>query len=181
MPLKRIFTGTFVDSSIFADSYDELQQDFRDITRGKWVEPENLHFTYQFIGDTDDSIVEVIKANLKPYLIEYHSELIMKGLGTFPDMRNPRILFANVINPLGDVYDIQLKTTKILEKFGYKAERREYHPHITLQRIKYAERANFRNTIEKYSEKLFGSMVSFKFNLIESILTPKGAIYKIIK
>ena len=180
MPLKRIFTGTFIYSSVFSDSYNNLQKDFRNVTKGKWVEPENLHFTYQFIGDTDDSIVEIIKANLKPYLIEYHSELIMKGLGTFPDMRNPRILFANVINPKGDIYDIQSKTTRILEKFGYQAEKRQYHPHITLQRIKFADRTNFRTTIEKYSETIFGNMLSFKFSLIESILTPNGAIYKII-
>lgn len=181
MSLKRIFTGTFIDRSIFSDSYNVLQEDFGQITKGKWVEPENLHFTYQFIGDTEDDIVNEIKENLKSYLIEYSSELIIKGLGAFPDLRNPRILFANVINPNGDVYDIQLKTTRVLEKFGYKAERREYHPHITLQRIKYCDQAKFRTLINKYSETLFGNMQSFKFSLIESILTPNGAIYKIIQ
>jgi 2'-5' RNA ligase len=181
MSLKRIFTGTFIDSSVFSDSFNNLQNDFRNVTKGKWVEPENLHFTYQFIGDTEESVVNEIMEHLKSYLIEYRSELIIKGLGAFPDLRNPRILFANVINPNRDVYDIQLKTTRVLEKFGYQAEKRQYHPHITLQRIKFADRTNFRTTIEKYSETLFGNMLSFKFCLIESILTPNGAIYKIIK
>lgn len=181
MSTKRIFTGTFLNSSSIKELYNEIIKDFNNITKGKWVEPENLHFTYQFIGDTEESVIDEITESIRPYLIEYDSKLILKGLGAFPDLRSPRILFVNVINPDNVVYDIQMKTTRILEKFGYKPEKRKYHPHITLQRIKYADKGNFKKIIEKYSETFFGEMNYFKFSLIESILTPSGAIYKKIK
>ncbi len=180
MSLKRIFTGTFVESDYFKVKYDEVISDFKNITKGKWVEKENLHFTYQFIGNTEESIVDEIIESLKEYLIEYNSKLIVKGLGSFPNSTNPRVLFANVINSDKIVYEIQIKTTTILEKFGFKAEKRDYHPHITLQRIKFADKRDFRKMIEKYSDTLFCEVNSFKFNLIESNLTPNGAIYKII-
>lgn len=178
--MKRIFTGTFIDSSIFADIYSNLVSDFKNATKGKWVEPENLHFTYQFIGETDESAVEDIRHSLKNYIVEYNSLLVIKGLGAFPDLRNPRVLFANVINPDKKVFEIQQKTTTILMGYGYKPEKREYHPHVTLQRVKFSDRAYFRKAIEKYSDTVFGEMKSFKFDLIESILTQSGAIYQVI-
>ncbi|MCX7735918.1 MAG: RNA 2',3'-cyclic phosphodiesterase [Candidatus Kapabacteria bacterium] len=181
MASKRIFTGTFIDGLILDNIYDELQKEFKNATKGKWVEIENLHFTYHFIGDTEESVVEKIRDSLKNYHTNFESNLIIKGLGAFPDLRNPRVLFINVLNPDGKVFEIQKETTKILQKFGFKPEKREYHPHITLQRVKFADRTNFRKAIEKYRETLFGEMKSFKFNLIESILTPNGAIYKIIE
>ena len=51
MQTKRLFTGTYIDKEIFEDIYEDMLEDFKGITTGKWVEPENLHFTYHFIGD----------------------------------------------------------------------------------------------------------------------------------
>ena len=51
MKTHRLFLGTFIDQHIFKDIYDEIYNDFDGPEGGKWVEAQNLHFTYKFIGD----------------------------------------------------------------------------------------------------------------------------------
>ena len=48
----RLFTGTYVDDELFRYIYNDIKDDFAGATFGKWVEPDNLHFTYHFIVES---------------------------------------------------------------------------------------------------------------------------------
>ena len=97
----RLFLGTYVDYSMFADNYKTIQDKFKGISFGKWVEPEILHFTYFFIGDFPVNELSKLKSSLANITDKYSSEIIFKGIECFPNLRNPRVIHIPVINPDG--------------------------------------------------------------------------------
>jgi RNA 2',3'-cyclic 3'-phosphodiesterase len=177
MQTKRLFFGTFIDSTIFQYIFEELQSEFSSVTQGKWVEPDNLHFTYQFLGDTDVSIIPEIKYNLGNYLKTHNSGLLIQGLGVFPKIKRANVLFTNIYCMDKIIFEIQKQIEKVMQKFGFQPEKREFTPHLTLQRIKKSDTSELKILLDKYKSHKFGYLDSFSVDLIESKLTPKGPIY----
>ena len=178
MESKRIFIGTYIDPSIFEFIYDDIKEDFKNASFGKWVEFENLHFTYKFLGDTSISLLKQIQDDLSEILVTYNKLIQIKGIGAFPDLRKPKVLVANIYSQNNILQDISSKIDKILLNHNIKPEDREFKPHLTLQRIKSTDRLNFKEVIAKYIDYDFGEMTSFSVKIIESVLTSKGPIYK---
>lgn len=180
METKRLFIGTFIDSYLFKNKYEELQQNFNECCGGKWVEPNNLHFTYQFLGDVEAKLIPVIKSSLADCLVEYNSNLKFKGIFALPKPSFPRVLYVKIINDDQKVINIQKKMEKIMTANDFQPETRVFIPHVTLLRIKQFERYKFVQMVEDFKFYEIGDMRQFKIDLIESQLTKEGPIYNII-
>ncbi|MFP4526973.1 MAG: RNA 2',3'-cyclic phosphodiesterase [Candidatus Kapaibacterium sp.] len=180
MAAKRLFTGIFIDCGIFEDIYPEIKSDFEPAVSGKWVEPDNLHFTLKFLGDTDVEIIDDIKESLADLTAEINSPLFLKGMRAFPNLKRPRVLVVPVFNPDRELFRIHADMESRLEQFGFERERRKFQPHMTLMRIKSFADDVFQDIAKKYSAFEFGEMTHFRVNLIESHLSKSGPTYKII-
>jgi 2'-5' RNA ligase len=178
--MKRLFIGTHVDDSLFEFLYKGIQDDFNPVCTGKWVENENLHFTYKFLGNVEDNKIPEIMNLLKEELTTFNSSLIFKGLGSFPDTKKPNILFCRIFNPNKQIFQLQESIDDKLATLGFEKERRRFKAHLTLRRIKTYTK-NFENILSFYKDFEIGEMQSFSVNLIESTLTPQGPIYKILE
>jgi 2'-5' RNA ligase len=65
-----------------------------------------------------------------------------------------------------------------LEKIGFQAEDRPFHPHLTLGRVKSSRgREELVGRMEKYREEEFGDFLVERVNLFKSDLRPSGPIY----
>ena len=181
MRTKRIFIGTFISQDIFSNIYDVLKSDFAKATNGKWVEKENLHFTFKFLGDVDINIISQISSELVEELKLYNCELTFKGLSCFPNIRQPKVLFSKIFTNKELINSIYNRIEQKLLDFGFEAEKRRFDPHLTLQRIKQYDNKLFPDIISKYANEVFGTMSSFEVVMIESELTRSGPIYKVIK
>lgn len=177
--MKRLFIGTKISPDIFDFVYDDIKQDFTGITKGKWVEKENIHFTYKFLGDCDEKLIPKIKASLEEILGEHTSSIIIQGISVMPFNR-PRVLFAKFFNPDKLILKLYKKIDARMQALDFEEENRPFKPHITLQRIKWADKAELKSVLDQYQSINFGDMNSFQINLIESQLTPQGPIYKTI-
>ena len=177
---KRLFIGTYIDPDIFEFIYDDIRDDFSHNSTGKWVEPENLHFTYFFLGDVDVSKVQPIKNALRPVLGSIDSELIFKGLNAFPNINRPKVLFANIINPDNSISLKHDEISTILSDFGFKPENRKFNPHLTFRRLKTYQQPDFKKAVSVYRNKEFGIMGNYRIDLIESKLTRSGPVYNIL-
>lgn len=178
METKRLFIGTFINNSLFESKYKSIRNDFEHNCSGKWVGMNNLHFTYQFLGDVEaGSIAEIINS-LKDFLINYDSKLIIKGLSALPKPDFPKVLYAKVQNEGDLVINIQKQIENVLISWGFQPENRAFTPHITLLRIKKFERNKFIESIKKYKDFEIGVMDRFKIDIIESELTKYGSIYR---
>lgn len=176
---KRLFIGTFIDTSIIKYYYPSLKQDFDAVSKGKWVELENLHFTYKFIGDVDYEKINFIKDSFHDLLRTYESNIELRGLSVFPNPNIPKVLFVNIYNRDNQVFKIFKEVEKRAVELGYKKERGRYKPHLTLKRIRTNQRA-FGQILSEYRNIEVGKMKQFSVSLIESELTRKGPIYKIL-
>lgn len=180
MNTKRLFIGTFIDRDVFKYSYEDIIEDFKMAVFGKWVEIENLHFTFKFLGDVKMQEITKIKEELDDLFTDIESPLIFNGLGGFPNLINPRVLFANIIDNSGQLEFINNSIEKRLFNLGFPADNKPFKPHLTLIRLKDFNKFEFKNAVSKYKDYEFGEMDSFKPVLIESKLTPKGPIYSVV-
>ncbi len=178
----RLFLGSYIDRIIVVNFYNELSAKLSKSVKGKLVEPNNFHFTYQFLGDCNKRELVEIKELLNPYFTEYNSILVLKGISAFPNKINPNVIYLNIENQDKKVIEIQSEMSKILAGLGFKADYKKFVPHITLIRIKeIIDKSALSSFFDEYSDHNFGSQDSFRMNLIQSTLTPKGPIYKILK
>lgn len=63
----------------------------------KWVDPNNLHITLKFLGDTLPSQVDEVGEELNQVAKLFSAfSFELEGLGFFKNKGMPRVLFANI-------------------------------------------------------------------------------------
>ena len=78
-------------------SIDGLKKSGADV---KWVSPENIHITLQFLGETEEAHIPLIKEALDKILLPYSPFYIkIAGVGCFPDTRRPRVIWVGRKSP----------------------------------------------------------------------------------
>lgn len=148
----------------------------------KWVKKEGMHLTLKFLGEVAEDNIPKIESLLRKTSERHNSfPLHLLGIGTFPPgKKNPRVLWVGIEeNKRLEAFQAQIEEG--LAKLGFPKEKREYHPHLTLGRIKihsYLGEALFQ--LEKNKEKSFGEMLVRKITFFQSILKPTGAKYKVL-
>ncbi|MCO4844626.1 MAG: RNA 2',3'-cyclic phosphodiesterase [Sulfurovum sp.] len=154
----------FIASPIILDDYASIQEDFKDIIEGKWVEEQNLHLTWVFLGNVEDEkpVIDKLK-EISPL----ERNISIKELGYFG--RPPRVFFSK--SEELELYD----KAKELRNAGFDLYR--FKPHMTLCRIKaiHAYKA-YKEKLKAYREKELGFILP-EIHLYESTLTSKGAEY----
>lgn len=161
---KRNSMRLFIASPVILDDYASIQEDFRNIIEGKWVEEQNLHLTWIFLGDVEDEkpIIEKLK---KTSPLERNIRI--KELGYFG--RPPRVFFSK-----SEEKDLYLKAKEFRDA-GFDLYR--FKPHITLCRIKTIHNYKaYKEKLKTYREKTLGLILP-EISLYESTLTKKGADY----
>lgn len=157
----------------------ELDRGFRDIT---WVRPEGIHLTIKFLGEVDEARVSVLTDALNaagrgvmPFTVK------VGRIGAFPDMSRPRVLWA-AVDGKGGLIELQRNIEEALFRLGFEKETRPFSPHLTLCRIKSFKEGR---RLAALAGELKGApdaefQVS-SYALIKSVLSPKGAVYSIVK
>jgi RNA 2',3'-cyclic 3'-phosphodiesterase len=153
----------------------------------RWEQAYKLHMTLKFLGDTQPDILDNLKSKLGT-IAAAHKSFWMKyeGFGCFPDTKNPRIIWVGC-SPLSSALEhLQQDVERMTASFGFEPERRAFHPHITIGRVK-AESASKRRKIPDLINKLenltFESLESevHTIMLMKSELRPHGSVYSILE
>lgn len=103
-----------------------------------WVDPGSLHLTLHFLGnDVAPSQVPAI-ASAVDHVCEQTTpfDVVFGSLGTFPDTRNPRIIWLGVLQGTESLARLQTSLCAALDPLGFPAEARGFHPHLTLGRLR---------------------------------------------
>jgi 2'-5' RNA ligase len=146
----------------------------------RWVRPEGIHLTLKFLGDTPAAQVAQI-AEAMCAACEGHAlfAISVGGMGCFPNVRRPRVLWVGVEEPTGALSRLQADVERALQPLGYPRERRGFSPHLTLGRI----RGRDRDAVEALGAYVararvrLGAMEVDEVHLIRSELLPGGAVY----
>lgn len=148
----------------------------------RWVRSGGIHLTLKFLGDTPEGKVPAIQEALT--VVGRNAPpctLIAQGLGCFPNLRRPRVLWVGVNEPTGRLEALQEAIEEAMTALGYRPERHGFTPHLTLGRVR---RGASRRDEEQIAEAIEGTTVgrlaeftADHFELIRSDLKPTGAEY----
>jgi 2'-5' RNA ligase len=145
--------------------------------RLRWVRPENLHVTLQFIGEVEATKLDGIRSALTAMGMAAPVDLHFRGLGFFPDEKHPRVLWVG-LKASGNLPVLARDIDHALEAQGIQRDERAFTPHLTLAR--FASRGfddNLRTAIQENSQREFGAFEAREFHLMQSKLKPSGAEY----
>jgi 2'-5' RNA ligase len=145
----------------------------------RWVRPENIHLTLKFLGDIKKTDTEKVARAVSESVTGYPPiSLAVKGIGVFPGIKRPRVIWLGVSNQLDTLTVLQKTLDEKLEEIGFPKEKRPFRGHLTLGRIKSKIDPKTLNTVLKEfiqfeSERFFADRII----LYKSELKPKGAVY----
>ena len=180
--MRRTFIAIEIPASVKLKELLELIRiDLRE-DRIRWVNPEKLHITLSFIGDTSEQQLINISEQLEEICSGYSSmELHFKELGVFPNLRKPRVFWIGMeknklLENLRSDIEIML-----LDK-GIKRENRPFKPHLTIARIKWMEDFDkLKYRLQEYRGETIQKTKIEEVIYYESKLTANGPIYHSIK
>ncbi len=149
----------------------------------RWVHPEKIHLTLKFFGNIEESKVDSIFKTIEEPL-QTHQPFLLKvrGVGAFPQWRNPRIIWMGLVDGDEILNTLQKEIETQLEKIGFQPEDRPFHPHLTLGRMKSPKgKEALVERMERYKEREFGDFPVERVVLFKSDLKPSGPIYTALK
>jgi 2'-5' RNA ligase len=147
----------------------------------RWVSAPGMHLTLKFLGETGQEGVAAVSEALGRIAARHRSfPLVLEGTGSFPPGRPPRVLWVGVRSQPALLL-LQEGIDRDLEKMGFPAEERAFHPHLTLGRVKGPAFLREASTeLGKREHSVFGEMEARKVTFFESQLGPGGARYRVI-
>jgi len=174
----RLFIAISLNSQL-QQKLTELQEKFRARKGIRWVKLQNIHLTLNFLGEVDEQKIPLIKKAMQkatrgvsPFSLSFD------GLGTFPNLKAPRVIWLGLKSEK-EVVSLQQRLEKELSRIGFSPEKRKFQPHLTLGRVKFLEnKKEFVKRMQELEQASLSSKLRVdKIELIESKLTPQGPIY----
>ncbi|HWZ33036.1 MAG TPA: RNA 2',3'-cyclic phosphodiesterase [Bryobacteraceae bacterium] len=130
----RLFTAIDIPAEVQRNLRGLLDR-LRPAAKIAWSTVEKLHVTTKFIGEWPENRLEEMKGTLQQVCSPSTIEITVRGLGWFPDARNPRVFWAGVESG-PELAMLAHATESAVEKIGVPVEQRKYSPHLTLARIR---------------------------------------------
>lgn len=180
--MKRLFAAVKIHPSPeFLKTYNSLKSGLH-FTRITWVNPENIHVTLKFFGETEETRIPDISKVLHDVAKRHQpftSELV--NVGIFGSSYDPKVIWfgmekAEPLKALG------ADVLKAVESIGWEHDRQNFVPHLTIGRIKnIPDKHLFQTIIDVYKKTRMQEVRVNEFHLYESILTREGPIYKVLE
>lgn len=181
----RLFFAVLLPEELISELtavQDDLKRKITD-SGVKWTKPEQLHLTVKFLGETDpDRLQKVLPAGLAVREGRKPFELSIGGLGAFPNMNRPSVLWVGANKGADSLVSLALQLDGLLVKYGYKKEARPPTPHLTLARIKtYSGEAEVSRVLKTAEVGEIGATTIDRFTLMRSTTKPTGSEYSVVE
>ncbi len=182
--MTRAFLALSLDEETRAAVAAEIER-LRPLSRAvAWVPAPNLHLTVRFLGEQSEARIEELRAELDgavagvpPFALRLH------GIGAFPGLERPRILWVGVAEGALAARELQSRVEAALGRLGFAPESRPWHPHLTIGRVfddrRWRREAGpaLREAVAQASRRSFGTLSVSRVALMRSDLSPRGARY----
>jgi len=148
----------------------------------KPVEPENVHITLKFLGDTNEDLLEEIHEIIKNVVKGFNPfNIKLEGAGVFPNQNYIKVIWIG-IKQWEKLESIAQKIDEHLHDKGFKKEKRKFSAHLTIARVRSAKnKEKLIQIIEKYKDFDFAEIKVDSIKLKKSELTSKGPMYTDLK
>lgn len=176
--MKRLFAAIKIHpSSRYISLFNEISSSLRH-EHIKWVEPENMHLTLKFFGETDEKQIPLIRQVLEDAAVKTKSfTLKISDTGIFGSRYDPKVIWFG-IEKHPELEILVQNIVAGLAKQGWEPDRQNFVPHLTIGRIrKLKDKPLFQNIISQYNRFEIQEENVSEITLYESILRREGPLY----
>ena len=146
--------------------------------RASWDREEKLHLTLKFFGDVEEDRVPQLKGAIERAASRTSPfELAIHDTGLFPPRGIPRVLWLGVADPYGGLEKLHHYLEDECASLGIERERKRFHPHLTIARLRSPEGARKLAGIHKSRGFEPEAFQASEVILMRSQLGPHGSRY----
>jgi len=146
----------------------------------RWINPEHLHLTLQFLGNVAAGQLDALAAALRRACAQTAPfQLALEGAGCFPNTNSPRVVWIGIQGDLEPLRKLQEQIARETKTFGDHGDERAFQPHLTIGRVKASgsEGRKAGHAIELVTVPKLGDWTVHHVLLVRSELSPDGARY----
>lgn len=184
MEYARLFLALDVDDAVRKRLMHAMQALKQVVPKARWCREDALHLTVWFFGTLPLTAVSEIAAAVGPVAQETAAfAYCLKGVGGFPNLARPRVLWAGVGEGSAAVMTLAQRVREALELAGFGAEERAFVPHVTLARINersVLDAEMVERALPGAARREFGSSEIDRLVLYSSELKPAGPVYNVV-
>lgn len=144
----------------------------------KWEPLDKFHVTIKFLGNVMESALPDVLSLIDATAGRFRTcAVLYQDLGCFPNLRNPRVIWIGCKNDDGILQSLKEELDRVLAPLGFEPEERDFHPHLTLGRVK--GRRNIEDLISILKNLNFEPRTAMINSIVvmKSDLRPGGSIY----
>ena len=169
----RAFVAIEIYSNEIINLISKFQSEIN--INAKPIEPQNLHFTLQFLGEISQDMFEKITVVMNS--VKFSNFIVnLKDVGVFPSLKIPRIIWIGTDENGGKLLiELAKKVENVLIPLGFSVDK-PFKPHITVFRIK-NKIGDISKEMNKFKLIDFGMQEITGFKLKQSVLSSKGPVY----
>ena len=146
----------------------------------KPIDTDNLHLTLKFLGETDLALVPRISDCMETAAVEHESfSMQVVGLGAFPHVRRPSVIWVG-LQGAEPLVEIAGELDRLLLPLGFAQERRAFHPHVTVARIRSKPPRELATLLKTEQSTELGSADITSVELYQSNLRSAGPRYTVL-
>lgn len=174
---KRLFIALNMPQEIKDELTALLEKLKKQIVGVKWVRADGFHITLHFLGYLDENLTKRVDNIMRNMAGRFgRIEFEMGGIGAFPNLERPRVIFLECRQTNGDsVFQLRKLLGQGLITLGIDIDDRPWKPHITLGRVRGNKKLRIKNVELKSKKNTINS-----FELMESRLSREGAEHNVI-
>ena len=172
----RAFLGIPLAEAFEVSVRPILQKLKREYPEVKWVKPSQLHLTLHFFGQIEAEAVTKISDCTLPVAEKTKPlKLFLKGIGGFPNLERPRVIWAGIEGEVEALGELQASLEHRFRRAGFPCEERSFKPHLTLGRVREGKRVFFTEhpELDETERKQISEII-----LYWSVLSSEGPIYE---
>ncbi|MCL4435815.1 MAG: RNA 2',3'-cyclic phosphodiesterase [Thaumarchaeota archaeon] len=173
----RAFVAVDLGSEEVRRSVQEVQRVLeRSGADVKSVEPENLHFTLQFLDEISEREADMVTAALEG-LEASRFTVSFKGVGYFPSSQRISVIWVGVDEGSEEFVSLAEQVFERLLPLNFRPDKK-FVPHLTICRVKTGRNKDkLLAAADRYRDVDFGTDLVSSVKLKVSQLTPRGPIY----
>jgi len=184
MSVRRTFIAIDISETAREAITEYIKRLLSDLPRVNisWERPEKLHFTIRFLGDTAEDGLERVCQIAKSVAREFTPfEVRITETGVFPHPKSPRILWLGARQGSDEMVKLNLDIEARLQAAGFPREKRPFHPHLTIGRVR--DQLRSRELVRTHKQRQLEPImfIATSLTLYESKLEKAGSVYSAIR
>ena len=149
--------------------------------QASWTRPENIHLTLKFLGETSSARVEKLSEATARAVTEFKPfNIQVAGSGLFPSRSAPKVLWLGIKDADCNLARLHARLDEECFLQGFKKEKRSFHPHLTVARLRKPSDARLLASAHKQVEFEAVEFEIAELLVIRSELSSAGSRYTTI-